>query len=176
MTVINYPPYDTLRESWWIWELENGNIIKVKNIITLFQSKNIKKSDKKELGFKMKTIVALSNINVEDMLKLPVPKSKLWKGSNDKSLKIEDINEFKTIFDKNNYYEIYPDEKSTLLFAIRPASIFIQKYNKYTEEGEPVYNVSTQQQITLSSMTEGLVEKIDVDSEELNKYTDIEEE
>ena len=80
-----------------------------------------------------------------------------------------EIEDFKPIYVRSNYYELYPDDKTVLLFAIKPTSVKIQESNKFTPDGEPVYFVSTQQFITLSNMSEGFVDNISVDSFDLEQ-------
>lgn len=178
MSQVNYPPFDVIREDWWSWRLQNGNTIKVKNVVISFQTIKIKGEKRSELGFKMKTIVGLIDIKTGHMHKQPVPKSKIWKGKSDKSVKLEDVNDYEIINNKNNYYEIYPNDNITLLVSIRTSSVRIQKSNKYTMDGDPVYFVSTQQNIALSTINDGLLDEVAMKSEqtEILIAEDVEEE
>ena len=85
MGKVKYPPYEVVRERWWIWELKYGIKLKLKNTVVSFQTKKMKGNDMSELGFKIKSIVGLAEMGNSDLHKLPVTKSKLWKGKSDKN-------------------------------------------------------------------------------------------
>ncbi|MCG3218382.1 MAG: hypothetical protein H7643_05260 [Candidatus Heimdallarchaeota archaeon] len=108
----------------------------------------------------------------DDVLKSPVPKTKLYQDMKAKSVRLEEIDDVKVLNIKNNYYEIYTKEGETLLFIIYPQEVKIQKTNKFTHEGEPVYNVSIQQRLNLMSFEETLLGKIESEADDFELSSD----
>jgi hypothetical protein len=158
------PSFETIRETWWKWKLPNGHVIKAKIIPISFRISNVE--GKNIIDFKSKTIVGLTNVMQNELIATPIPKTKLFQDLNERSVKLEEIEDIEVLNIKNNYYEIYTKEGESLLYINFPQDVKIQKTNKFTPEGEPVYSVNVQQRINLISFDDALLGKIESETDD----------
>jgi len=131
MLNIRYIDFETSKEVWNEYKLEDGTIIKLKFILI----KIIKENTKYSLNSQMVT----GAIPSPDLI--GTPSQGIYSPQElEKSIEKKDL-QFETVKEDWNIYELNDGSK----LSVKPILVSVSRTNRYDQQGEPIYATQTQQ-------------------------------